>query len=144
MRGMDHKESAQKTIDAFRIHYNFIREHGSIKKTPAEQAGIKLELGQNKIENLIRLASKNQQIPYIQHCSMTNDRGEGELFSKQTDASKVKDIARKFFQYNYSACSIESATLQNNTWSVKALVTLFGQHSDKTLVIDSKTGRIIN
>jgi len=59
MRGMDHKESAQKTIDAFRIHYNFIREHGSIKKAPAEQAGIKLELGQNKIENLIRLASKN-------------------------------------------------------------------------------------
>ena len=59
MPGMDHKESAQKTIDAFRIHYNFIREHGSIKKTPAEQAGIKLELGQNKIENLIRLASKN-------------------------------------------------------------------------------------
>ncbi|HEV2192769.1 MAG TPA: DDE-type integrase/transposase/recombinase [Nitrosopumilaceae archaeon] len=59
MRGMDHKESAQKTIDAFRIHYNFIREHGSIKKTPAEQAGIKLDLGQNRIENLIKLASKN-------------------------------------------------------------------------------------
>lgn len=36
-------------IDAYRIHYNFIREHGSIKKTPAEQARIKLDLGQNKI-----------------------------------------------------------------------------------------------
>ena len=48
----------QKLIDAYRIHYNFIREHGSIKKTPAEQAGIKLELGQNKIESLIKLASK--------------------------------------------------------------------------------------
>jgi len=58
MRGMDHKESAKKTIDAFRIHYNFIREHGSIKKTPAEQAGMKLKLGQNKIESLIKLASK--------------------------------------------------------------------------------------
>jgi len=58
MRGMDNKDSAQKLIDAYRIHYNFIREHGSIKKTPAEQAGIKLELGQNKIENLIKLASK--------------------------------------------------------------------------------------
>lgn len=56
MRGMDHKESAQKTIDAFRIHYNFIREHSSIKKTPAEQAGINLELGENKIENLLKLA----------------------------------------------------------------------------------------
>ena len=44
-----------------RIHYNFIREHGSIKKTPAEQAGIKLPLGQNKIESLIKLASKGSQ-----------------------------------------------------------------------------------
>jgi len=32
--------------------------HGSIKQTPAEQAGIKLELGQNKIESLTKLASK--------------------------------------------------------------------------------------
>lgn len=58
MRDMKNKESAQKLIDASRIHYNFIREHGSIKKTPAEQAGIKLDLGQNKIEKLIKLASK--------------------------------------------------------------------------------------
>jgi len=60
MLGMDHKESAQKTIDAFRIHYNFVREHSSIKKTPAEQAGIKLELDQNKIASLIKLASQNK------------------------------------------------------------------------------------
>ena len=45
-------------VDAFRIHYNFIREHGNIKQTPAEKTGIKLDLGQNKIENLIKLASK--------------------------------------------------------------------------------------
>lgn len=57
MRGMDHKDSAQKTIDAFRIHYNFVRAHGSIKKTPAEKAGIRLDLGQNKIEKLIKLAT---------------------------------------------------------------------------------------
>ncbi len=56
MHGMDHKESAQKTIDAFRIHYYFVREHSAIK-TPAEQAGINLDIGQNKIENLIKLAS---------------------------------------------------------------------------------------
>ena len=59
MTDMDHVESAQKLIDATRIHYNFIREHGSIKKTPAEQAGIKLDLGQNKIETLIKMASKH-------------------------------------------------------------------------------------
>ena len=60
MRGMDHAESAQKLVDAYRIHYNFIRKHGSIGKTPAEQAGIKLALGKNKIENLIKLASRNK------------------------------------------------------------------------------------
>ena len=42
----------------FRIHYNFVRNHSTIGKTPAEQAGIKLELGENKIESLIKLASK--------------------------------------------------------------------------------------
>ena len=46
--------------DTFLIHYNFIREHGSIKMTPAEHAGIKLDLGQNKIESLMRMASKNR------------------------------------------------------------------------------------
>ncbi len=74
---------------------------------------------------------------------MTKDRGEDELFSKQNDAGKVKDITRKFFQYNYSSVNIESATLQNNTWSVKVLVTLFGIPSSKILAIDSKTGKIV-
>ncbi|NHI02655.1 hypothetical protein DYY67_0694 [Candidatus Nitrosotalea sp. TS] len=37
------------------IHYNFIREHGSIKKTPTEEVGIRLNLGQNKIETLSNL-----------------------------------------------------------------------------------------
>ncbi len=60
MRGMDSKDSAQKLIDAYRIHYNFIRNHGSIGQTPAEKAGIKLDLGKNKIESLIKLASNNK------------------------------------------------------------------------------------
>ena len=58
MREMDHAESAQKLIDANRIYYNFVLEHGSIKKTPAEQDGMKLDLGVNKLETLIKLASK--------------------------------------------------------------------------------------
>lgn len=58
MRGMNTRESSQKTIDAFRTHYNFVREHSGINMTPAEKAGIKLNLGQNKIESLIKLASK--------------------------------------------------------------------------------------
>jgi len=58
MRGMDHRESAQRLIDAYRIHYNFVREHGSLATTPAVRAGIDLDLGDNKIETLIKLASK--------------------------------------------------------------------------------------
>lgn len=57
MRGMNTRDSAQKIIEAMRIHYNFCREHSKLGKTPAEQAGIRLELGQNKIENLMKLAS---------------------------------------------------------------------------------------
>ena len=60
MRGMQTKETAQQVVDAMRINYNFLREHSAIGKTPAEQAGIKLDLGQNKIENLMRLAAKNR------------------------------------------------------------------------------------
>ena len=40
-----------------RINYDYIREHSIIHKTPAEKAGIRLNLGENKIENLIRLAA---------------------------------------------------------------------------------------
>ncbi len=58
MRGMQTRESAQQIVEAMRINYNFVREHSTLKKTPAEQAGIKLELGQNRIENLMKLAAK--------------------------------------------------------------------------------------
>jgi hypothetical protein len=46
MRGMDTAKSAQELIDAMRIHYNFIRVNESIEKTPAEVAGINLNLGE--------------------------------------------------------------------------------------------------
>lgn len=55
---MQTKETAQQIIEAIRINYNFLREHSALKKTPAEKAGINLKLGEKKIENLIRLASK--------------------------------------------------------------------------------------
>lgn len=61
MKGMDNPQSAQRLVEAYRTHYNFLRDHGSLGKTPAEQAGIKLDLGENKIENLIKLASKKSQ-----------------------------------------------------------------------------------
>ncbi|MEP0826064.1 MAG: DDE-type integrase/transposase/recombinase, partial [Nitrososphaera sp.] len=60
MRGLDNKESAQELLDAMRIHYNFIRPHMAIGgHTPAEMAGINLNLTGNKVENLIRQAAIN-------------------------------------------------------------------------------------
>ena len=44
-----------------RIHYNFIRPHMTLEnKTPAEEAGIKLPLGENRVESLMRLAAVNK------------------------------------------------------------------------------------
>ena len=58
VKRVDHKESAQNLIDAMRIPCNFVRGHSAIGKTPEEQSGIKLELGENRIETLIKLESK--------------------------------------------------------------------------------------
>jgi putative transposase len=52
MRGMNTKDSAQKIIEAMRIHYNFCRKHSKLGKTPAEASGIKIE-GENKLLTLI-------------------------------------------------------------------------------------------
>lgn len=55
MRGLDNESSSQELIDAMRIHYNFIRPHQSLgEQTPAEVAGINLDLDENKVENLMR------------------------------------------------------------------------------------------
>ena len=62
MRGMQTKATAQKIIEAMRIHYNYCREHSKFKKTPAEKAGIQLDLEGNKIESLIRLATAKRAI----------------------------------------------------------------------------------
>jgi len=56
-RGLDHEASAQLMADGTRIEYNFIRPHMALRgKTPAEAAGINLQLKGNKWEALIRKA----------------------------------------------------------------------------------------
>ena len=55
---MNTRDSAQKIIEAMRIHYNFCREHSTLGMTPSEAAGIKLNLQGNKVEALIRLSNK--------------------------------------------------------------------------------------
>lgn len=59
-------------LDAMRINYNYVREHSTIGKTSAEKAGIKLNLGENKIENLIRLASKHEDKPQVYNIKSRN------------------------------------------------------------------------
>jgi len=55
MRGLKREESAQKILEAFRVYYNFIRKHQSLKgKTPAEMAKIDLNLEGNKWMELIK------------------------------------------------------------------------------------------
>ena len=45
-------------MDAMRIHYNFIRPNQAIGgQTPAEAAGTSLNLGDNKVESLMRQAA---------------------------------------------------------------------------------------
>lgn len=57
MRGMQTKDSAQKIIEAMRIHYNYVREHSALGNTPAESCGIKIE-GENKLSTLIQNARR--------------------------------------------------------------------------------------
>ena len=74
---------------------------------PAEQAAIKLDLGQNKIKNLIKLASKNSD-DHIKHIFL-GQTGMGN--TNAIDADKVDDIALKFFKQSYSSVDIMNKTL---------------------------------
>jgi transposase-like protein len=67
MRGLDNAESAQELVDAMRIHYNFIRPNQAIGgQTPAEAAGINLNLGENKVESLMRQAATHNKDAIVQ------------------------------------------------------------------------------
>ncbi len=57
-RGMDQSERTETMLDGWFVYYNFLRPHTSLGgKTPAEVAGIKLDLT-NRWESLIDLATK--------------------------------------------------------------------------------------
>ena len=61
MRGLDNADAAQELLDAM-SHYNFIRPHQALKgQTPAEVAGINLNLGENRVEYLMRQAAMKKK-----------------------------------------------------------------------------------
>jgi transposase InsO family protein len=57
MRSLKHGKSGQEILDAYRVWYNYVRPHmGLGGLTPGQGAEIPLELGRNKMLNLIRKA----------------------------------------------------------------------------------------
>lgn len=50
--------SAYAIMKGYEIYYNFIRNHLALGKTPAEEAGVDLELSSNKWADLIKLSCK--------------------------------------------------------------------------------------
>ncbi len=72
MRSMKEDLPAQEIIDGFRAYYNFIRPHQALEgKTPAEEAGINLELGENRWMDLIRKAT-NRPVSNRRFTSLNN------------------------------------------------------------------------
>jgi hypothetical protein len=59
------------------------------------------------------------------------------------DADEAVVIARKFFAQSFDDFHLNDTFLQGGDWFVKGLVTLFGVKSNRIVVINSKTGRIV-
>ncbi len=64
MRGFKNKNSGSAFTELRRIVYNFVRTHMGLGKTPAEEAGLKVSLGNNRLLNLISLSNSPLKLPY--------------------------------------------------------------------------------
>jgi hypothetical protein len=92
MRGMDNADAAQELMDAMRIHYNFIRGNQAIGgQTPAEAAGINLNLGENKVESLMGQAAvhvkKTQTEPLVKGLGIRTNK---VAIQKESDCVNIK------------------------------------------------------
>jgi hypothetical protein len=78
-----------------RIHYNFIRPNQAIGgQTPAEAAGINLNLGENKTENLMRLAAIRKKEAIVEPTIKgLGDRANSVIILNEKDCIKVKPKA---------------------------------------------------
>jgi len=67
-----------------------------------------------------------------------------KIIQEEIDANVVDNIAKNFFQQSCSRINVTDKSLQEGVWFVTVLVSSFGKESSKTLVIESKTGRVIS
>ena len=58
-------DAGQSWLDGVQIHYNFIRRHMTLGKTPAEAAGINLKLGRDRWIGLIKMSVKIFVLAYL-------------------------------------------------------------------------------
>ena len=63
MRGLHSDKSAAVFTEGFKVYYNFVRPNQALKgRTPAEAAGIRLGLGKNRWLELVKKATKNNNM----------------------------------------------------------------------------------
>lgn len=61
MRGFKSMQGAKNFVDGYTVNYNYVREHQTIKTTPAQKAGIQVGNGWSElIENAIKEDAKAQ------------------------------------------------------------------------------------
>ena len=65
MRCLKDLEAGQSWLDGAQIHYNFIRRHMTLGKTPAKAAGIHINLGRNAWLGLIAQSVKIFVLIYL-------------------------------------------------------------------------------
>jgi transposase-like protein len=61
MRGMKSMRTARRLLDGWYVHYNFVRVHSAIKTTPAQQAGIDVDVSE-RWGSLIEQATRFQSL----------------------------------------------------------------------------------
>jgi len=81
MRHLKSLKTGQGWLDGAQIHYNFIRQHMMLGKTPAEAAGIRFKLGRNAWLGLITLSVKIVVVVYLPKMKQNQRRLAGEVKS---------------------------------------------------------------
>ncbi len=93
-RGLGNNESAQDFVDLKRIHHNYCRPHSGLANdiTPAQAAGIELNLEENKLKSLIaKSAEAKEQIKKEYNIeSQLGKRMDYVTISREKDCTSVR------------------------------------------------------